>query len=289
MRNWDQRSRNRPLDAGVEFIMAEATAVTQRDDRLVVASDAGEHRAKSVVVAAGSNLRQLGIPERRSCRTRRFPLRHLRRPLYMGQVVGVVGGGDSAADEALTLSEYAERVILFLRGDKFRAQKVLQDRLGANPKIEVVWNTVVERVVGEDTVSAVAVRHALTDSEGQVELSGLFVYVGLEPGSNLVSDLVGLDNAGHIPVDISMKTEIAGLYAVGDIRQHSSSQLISAAGDGAPPPLLPTTTSGPWGENRRLRVPLVPRLSRAAAGIFQIWQMEGLWTWLKNSWSTARL
>ena len=222
------------LDAGVEFIMAEATAVTQRDDRLVVASDAGEHRAKAVVVAAGSNLRQLGIPGEEELFGR--GVSHCATcdgPLHMGQVVGVVGGGDSAVDEALTLSEYAERVILFVRGDKFRAQKVLHDRLEANPKIEVVWNTVVERVVGEDTVSAVAVRHALTDSEGQVELSGLFVYVGLEPGSTLVSDLVDLDNAGHIPVDISMKTKVAGLYAVGDIRQHSSSQLISAAGDGA--------------------------------------------------------
>ena len=222
------------LDAGVEFIMAEATAVTQRDDRLVVASDAGEHRAKAVVVAAGSNLRQLGIPGEEELFGR--GVSHCATcdgPLYMGQVVGVVGGGDSAVDEALTLSEYAERVILFVRGDKFRAQKVLHDRLEANPKIEVVWNTVVERVVGEDTVSAVAVRNALTDSEDQVELSGLFVYVGLEPGSNLVSGLVDLDNAGHIPVDISMKTKITGLYAVGDIRQHSSSQLISAAGDGA--------------------------------------------------------
>ena len=222
------------LDAGVEFIMAEATAVTQRDDRLVIASDAGEHEAKAVIVAAGSNLRQLGIPGEEELFGR--GVSHCATcdgPLYMGQVVGVVGGGDSAADEALTLSEYAERVILFVRGDKFRAQKVLQDRLEANAKIEVVWNIVVERVVGEDTVSAVAVRNLLTDSEDQVELTGLFVYVGLEPGSKLVSNLVDLDNAGHIPVDISMKTSVAGLYAVGDIRQHSSSQLISAAGDGA--------------------------------------------------------
>ena len=137
-------------------------------------------------------------------------------------------------DEALTLSEYAERVILFVRGDKFRAQKVLQDRLEANPKIEVVWNTVVERVVGEDTVSAVAVRNALTDSARTgLSCRACSCTWGWSRGRTLVSDLVDLDNAGHIPVDISMKTKVAGLYAVGDIRQHSSSQLISAAGDGA--------------------------------------------------------
>ena len=222
------------MDAGVEFIMAEASEVTQGDGRLAVVSDAGETRAKTVIVAAGSTLRQLGIPGEEelfgrgvsNCAT-------CDGPLFMDQVVGVVGGGDSAADEALTLSEYAGRVLLFVRGGEFRAQRVLQDRVEANSKIEVLWNTVVERVVGEDTVSAVAVRNASSGSEDQVDLSGLFVYVGLEPGSQLVSNLVDLDNAGHIPVDISMKTSVPGLYAVGDIRQHSSSQLISAAGDGA--------------------------------------------------------
>ena len=222
------------MDAGVEFIMAEASEVTQGDGRLAVVSDAGETRAKTVIVAAGSTLRQLGIPGEEelfgrgvsNCAT-------CDGPLFMDQVVGVVGGGDSAVDEALTLSEYAGRVLLFVRGGEFRAQKVLQERVEANSKIEVLWNTVVERVVGEDTVSAVAVRNASAGSEDQVDLSGLFVYVGLEPGSQLVSNLVDLDNAGHIPVDIFMRTSVPGLYAVGDIRQHSSSQLISAAGDGA--------------------------------------------------------
>ena len=149
------------MDAGVEFIMAEASEVTQGDGRLAVVSDAGETRAKTVIVAAGSTLRQLGIPGEEelfgrgvsNCAT-------CDGPLFMDQVVGVVGGGDSAVDEALTLSEYAGRVLLFVRGGEFRAQKVLQDRVEANSKIEVLWNTVVERVVGEDTVSAVAVRNA---------------------------------------------------------------------------------------------------------------------------------
>ena len=154
-------------------------------------------------------------------------------PLFMNQVVGVAGGGDSAVDEALTLTEYVDRVLVFNRREELRAQQVLKERLHASPKIEVVWNTVVERILGEDTVSGVAVRNVVTHLENQVDLSGLFVYVGLEPGSELVKDLVDLDKAGHIPVDISMATKVPGLYAAGDIRQHSSSQLISAAGDGA--------------------------------------------------------
>ena len=222
------------LDAGVEFIMAEASLVTRSGGLLSVTNDAGQRQAKAVIIAAGSSFRQLGIPGEEemigrgvsNCAT-------CDGPLFMSQTVGVVGGGDSAADEALTLTEYAQRVLVFNRGEASRAQQVLQDRLRDNPKVELVWSTLVEGVLGEDTVSGIAVRNVATGLESQVELSGLFVFVGLQPGSDLVRDLVGLDNAGHIPVDISMATQVPGLYAVGDIRQNSSSQLISAAGDGA--------------------------------------------------------
>ena len=222
------------LDAGVEFIMAEASLVTRSGGLLSVTNDAGQRQAKAVIIAAGSSFRQLGIPGEEemigrgvsNCAT-------CDGPLFMSQTVGVVGGGDSAADEALTLTEYAQRVLVFNRGEASRAQQVLQDRLRDNPKVELVWSTLVDGVLGEDTVSGIAVRNVATGLESQVELSGLFVFVGLQPGSDLVRDLVGLDNAGHIPVDISMATQVPGLYAVGDIRQNSSSQLISAAGDGA--------------------------------------------------------
>ena len=222
------------LDAGVEFVMAEASEVTRTDSVFSITNDAGQHQAKAVIVAAGSSFRQLGIPGEEemvgrgvsNCAT-------CDGPLFMDQMVGVVGGGDSAADEALTLTEYAARVLVFNRSRESGAQQILQDRLRDNAKVEVVWNTLVERILGEETVSGVAVRDLASGLESQVDLSGLFVFVGLQPGSDLVKDLVSLDNAGHIPVDISMATLVPGLYAVGDIRQNSSSQLISAAGDGA--------------------------------------------------------
>jgi len=222
------------MDAGVEFIIAEASGVSRDGDQKVVVSDAGQHRAKTVIVAAGSNLRQLGIPGEEELFGR--GVSHCATcdgPMFMNEVVGVVGGGDSAVDEALTLTDYVERVLIFHRGDRLSAQKVLQDRLNDNRKIEVVWNSVVERILGEDTLTGVEVRNTVTNLENQVDLSGLFIYVGLEPGSELVKDLVKLDNAGHIPVGLSMETEIPGLYAVGDIRQNSASQLVSSAGDGA--------------------------------------------------------
>jgi thioredoxin reductase (NADPH) len=222
------------MDAGAEFIMAEAASVSRDGNHKVVATDAGQYRAKTVIVAAGSRLRQLGIPGEEELYGR--GVSHCATcdgPLYMGQVVGVVGGGDSAADEAMTLTQYADRVLLFHRRDRLQAQKVLQDRLHNQRKIEVVWNSTVEEVLGDDTVSGVRVRNVVTNLQNVVDLSGLFVYVGLEPNSKLVRGLVKLDNAGHIPVNISMETSVPGLYAVGDIRQQSASQLVASAGDGA--------------------------------------------------------
>ncbi len=222
------------MDAGAEFIMGDVASISRDGDFKMVETDAGGFRSKAVIVAAGSNLRQLGIPGEEEMFGR--GVSHCATcdgPLYMGEVVGVVGGGDSAADEALTLTEYVDKVLLFHRRDQLRAHHAVEERVHYNRKIEVVWNTVVEEVLGEGTVTAVKTRNVVTNLENTVSLTGLFVYVGLEPNSSLVSNLVKVDNAGHIPVNISMETQVAGLYAVGDIRQNSASQLATAVGDGA--------------------------------------------------------
>lgn len=222
------------MNAGAEFIMAEATGVSRDGNYKVVATDAGEYRAKAVIMAAGSTLRKLGIPGEEEMFGR--GVSHCATcdgPLYMGQVVGVVGGGDSAADEALTLTQYAGRVLLFHKSQQLNAQKVLAERVYEDRRIEVVYNSTVEAVIGEDTVSGVRVRNVVTNIENVVDLTGLFVYVGLEPNSQMLQGIVKLDNAGHIPVNVSMETEVPGLYAAGDIRQNSASQLVTSAGDGA--------------------------------------------------------
>ncbi len=222
------------MDAGMEFIMGEATTVSRDGDYKVVSTDGGDYRARAVIVAAGSSLRALGITGEEEFYGR--GVSHCATcdgPMFMGETVGVVGGGDSAVDEALTLTEYAGKVFLFHRRDELRAQQVSQERLLGNLKIEVLWNTVVETVLGEDAVSGVRARNVVTNLESVIDLTGLFVYVGLEPNSQMVSKLVKLDRSGHIPVNLSMETSVPGLYAAGDLRQHSVSQLITSAGDGA--------------------------------------------------------
>ena len=227
-------AQEQAMNAGAEFIMAEASSISRDGDYQVVSCDAGAYRAKAVIVATGSTLRRLGIPGEEEFDGR--GVSHCATcdgPFYMGKTVGVAGGGDSAADEALTLTEYADRVLLFHHRDQLNAQKVLQDRLIGHPKIEILWNTEIQAILGEESVSAVRGRNVVTNLETVEELSGLFVYVGLEPNSNLVKGLVKQDNSGHIEVNLSMETSVAGIYAAGDIRQNSASQLVSSAGDGA--------------------------------------------------------
>ena len=227
-------TQEQAMTSGAEFIMGEVSGISPSGDYRVVSSDSGDIHAKAVIIAAGSTLRMLGIPGEEEFMGRGVSqCATCDGPLYSGEVVGVVGGGDSATDEALVLAQYADRVLLFHRRDEFRAQQELVDRVMAEPKIEVVWNTVVEEVLGENTVSGVRTTNVATGEQGAHQLSGLFVYVGLDPNGNVAEGLLDRDGGGHIPVNISMETSLPGVYAVGDIRQNSSSQLVSAAGDGA--------------------------------------------------------
>ena len=227
-------AQEQAMNVGVDFIMAEATGIKTDGEYKVISTDSGDYRAKAVIVAAGSQLKHLGIPGEEEFNGR--GVSHCATcdgPMFMGETVGVVGGGDSAADEALTLTEYAEKVMVFHRRDELRAQKILQDRLLRNPKIEMVWNAELQEIIGEDTVSGVKVKNVVTNHEETIGLTGLFVYVGLEPNSGIASAVSKTDNAGHIDVNISMETSTQGVYAVGDIRQSSARQLVASAGDGA--------------------------------------------------------
>jgi thioredoxin reductase (NADPH) len=185
-------------------------------------------------VAAGSTLRRLGVGGEEEFEGRGVSYcATCDGAFFADETVAVVGGGDSAMDEAITLTHYASKVILFHRGDRLDAQKALQDRVMSDPKIEVRWNTVVERILGNDQVHSVAIRDTQTGETFQVEVSGVFIFIGLDPNTEYLKDLLPLDNAGHIQTNIWMETPVSGIFAAGDIRQQSASQLVTSAGDGA--------------------------------------------------------
>lgn len=223
------------MNAGTEFAMSEVTALAPADGGGWQVTTTDEtYRAGAVIVASGSHARTLGLPGEE-----RFVGRGLSHcascdaPLFRGQTVGVVGGGDSALQEALTLAEHVGKVVLFHRDTDLHAQDIYIQRVQNERKIEVHPQTEVRAILGEEEITGVQVRDLATDAERNVELSGLFVYIGLVPNTGFLGSLLDLDAGGHIPTDIWMQTSLPGLFAAGDVRRDSASQAITAAGDGA--------------------------------------------------------
>jgi thioredoxin reductase (NADPH) len=219
---------------GLEIRLSEVTGLRQQGPGWQVETTDGELSSRAVIVTGGSTLRTLGVPGETElhgagvsyCAT-------CDGAFFMNEVVAVVGAGDSALDEAITLTEFASSVIVIRRGEQFSGQQVLQDRVTSSPKIEVRDNTTVTAILGDAQVEGVSVEDPESGETSRIDLSGVFVYVGLEPNTQYLRELLPLDNAGHIPTDIWMRTELPGLLAAGDIRQHSAAQLVTAAGDGA--------------------------------------------------------
>jgi thioredoxin reductase (NADPH) len=222
--------------SGAEIKLSEVTGLKPNDPGWIVETYDGKLDTKAVIIASGSTLRKLGVPGEEElhgagvsyCAT-------CDGGFFMDQVVAIVGSGDSALDEAITLTEYASKVIVFVRDDRFSGQKVLQDRVLSNPKVEIRWETSVDAIHGVDDgeVNGVSVTDLASGETSRVDLQGVFIYVGLEPNSEYLSDVVELDIGGHVPTDIWMQTPMSGLFAAGDIRQHSAAQLVTSAGDGA--------------------------------------------------------
>jgi thioredoxin reductase (NADPH) len=153
--------------------------------------------------------------------------------LFAGQDVGVIGGGDSALDEALVLARHASRVTVLHRGASLDAQRALADRAAATPNIESCLGTSVEEILGQAAVTGVRLRTAATPATRTLDLRGIFIHVGLEPNTQFLRGLLKLDPAGHIETDIMLRSSVEGIFAAGDIRAHSVAQLAAAAGDGA--------------------------------------------------------
>ena len=219
---------------GLDVRLSEVTALRRENPLWALDTFDGVITSKAVVVAAGSTLRKLGVPGEEElhgagvsyCAT-------CDGAFFQGEVVGVVGGGDSALDEGLVLTQFASRVVVFCMDARFHAQKVLQDRVLNNPLVEIRWNTAVNAILGEGRVDGVRVTDLPSGETTRVNLSGVFIYVGLEPNSQVLEGLVSLDGGGHVPTDVWMRTTEPGLFAAGDIRQNSAAQLVSSAGDGA--------------------------------------------------------
>ena len=219
---------------GVDFLMDQVTALEPGSSRHLVRLGASELSAKGVIIASGSDHRRLGVPGEEEFEGRGVSnCASCDGPFFQDQTVCVVGGGDAALGEALVLTDYASRVLLLHRGDSFRAQHAFQRRVEDARKIEIRWHSELEEILGDAGVENVRVKNTKTQEHYEEQVSAVFVEVGLEPSTQFLQGIVPLDGSGHIPTNVWMETEVPGIFAAGDVRQHSASQLVAAAGDGA--------------------------------------------------------
>ena len=152
---------------------------------------------------------------------------------FNDQVCAVVGGGDAAMDEGLFVTRYASKVYVIHRRDELRASKILQERAFANDKMEFVWDTAVTEIEGTDNVERLRLQNLKTNEASTLDVSGVFIFIGLTPNTGLLRGQVKMDAGGHVYVNEWMETEVPGLFAAGDVRVNSARQVVTAAGDGA--------------------------------------------------------
>jgi len=219
---------------GLKTLLAEVTGIELQEEQKVVKTTEGNFMAKVVIIAGGSAWQKLGIPGEEEFTGKGVSYCATCDAAFFRELpVAVAGGGDSAITEALYLAKFASKVIVIHRRDQLRASRILQEKAFSEAKIEFLWNNIVEEIEGKDTVKRLKLRQVKTGERAALDISGIFVSVGLRPNTDYLKGILSLDEAGHIITNSQMETQIAGIYAAGDIRQNSARQAITAAGDGA--------------------------------------------------------
>lgn len=225
-----------PLEKfGVENLYGIVTAVEDHSNFKKVLTDDNSYETKTVIIATGAKHRPLAVAGEETYNSRGVSYCAVcDGAFFRGQDLLVVGGGDSAVEEALFLTRFANKVTIVHRRDELRAQKVLQERAFANDKVDFIWDSVVKEIKGNNLkVTNVDIENVKTGQVNNYAFGGVFIYVGLDPVSSMVKELDITDEAGWIPTDDHMKTKVAGVFAIGDVRQKDLRQITTAVGDGA--------------------------------------------------------
>ena len=219
---------------GAETVLAEVLALDLRAEPKTAETSAGTFYGRTVVYAAGAEPRQLDLPMEQALVGRGVSYcAACDGAFYKGKTVAVVGGGDSAAAEALHLLPVAKKVILIHRRDTLRAAKIYHEALMQAENLEIMWNSAVTELLYDDRLTGLRLRNTLTGEEREISCDGVFISVGREPATALVSGQLALDKSGYIIAGENTRTEIPGVYAAGDVRGKPLRQVVTAVADGA--------------------------------------------------------
>ena len=219
---------------GAELVADDVVEVDLTGDIKIVRTADAEYTARSVILATGSGYRKLGLPREEELSGRGVSwCATCDGFFFREQAIAVVGGGDSAIEEATFLTRFGSKVYLIHRRDELRASKIMQERAFADPKLEIVWNAEIAAINGQDRLESVTLRDTTDGSERQLDVTGLFIAIGHDPRSELLTGQVDLDDDGYVLVKHpSTETNIAGVFAAGDLVDHHYRQAITAAGTG---------------------------------------------------------
>ena len=219
---------------GTQIIYEDVIDIDVDGAKKTVKTNQNIYQAKALILAMGATWKELGLERENELRGAGISYcATCDGAFYRDKVTAVVGGGDTAVEDALFLSRFCSKVYLIHRRDRLRAVKVLQDAAFANDKIQFVWDTTVEKILGQDSVEGITVKNLKTNEARYIKIDGLFIAVGVVPNSDIVKGKVETNERGYIITDESMQTNKFGVYAAGDVREKTLRQIITAAADGA--------------------------------------------------------
>ena len=219
---------------GLETLADEVSSIEVKGKEKLVKTTQGDFIAGAVIIAGGSERQKLGVPGEAKytgkgvsyCAT-------CDGAFFRGKTVAVIGGGNAAVTEALELTKFATKIILVHRRNELRAAKIMQEKLLADTRIQVSWDSAVQEIIGDTFVKQIRLRNVKTNKETVIDVSGVFVSVGSQPATGYLKGLLNLDAVGAIVTNGRLETSVPGIFAAGDIRSGSIRQVIGAAGDGA--------------------------------------------------------
>ncbi len=218
---------------GTEMIPEDVSAIDFSKRPFKIITDSGDYYARTMIISTGASAKWLGLPSEARLQGRGVTACATCDGFFFkNKDVAVIGGGDTAMEEAIFLTRYASHVTVIHRRDSLRASKIMQDRAFKNPKISFIWGTDVIEVLGDDAMTGLRLRHVKTGEESVLPVQGLFLAIGHKPNTDLFKGAIDMDKAGYIvPVEHTM-TNIPGVFAAGDVTDHRYRQAVTAAGDG---------------------------------------------------------
>jgi len=230
-----QRMEKQAVKFGLEKVWGTVIDISpDRDIKRITLEDGTVYETRSIILATGAHPKALNVPGEKELRGKGVSYcATCDGAFFKDEDVAVIGGGDSAVEEAVFLARFAKTVYIIHRRSEFRAAKIAQERASLNPKLKFIFNSVAERIEGEKSVTSLYIKNLETGKKSVLDVSGVFIYVGYTPNTGFLKGLVALDEENYVIADCDMTTSVPGIFAAGDVRTKSVKQITTAVGDGA--------------------------------------------------------